>query len=110
MTKSFFIGTDLDGTHSYIVDFWPSGAFRSIHRPISYKYITIGITTTGGLQTLVTNDADGTETSIAQWWAELRDSKRIVDQMLDYQVQVINREVSDEAMAAICEKLERRIK
>lgn len=105
-THKFFIGTDLDGTHSYTVNFWSSGAFKRITRPPSYKYISIGITTTGGLQTLVTNDADDTESSIAQWWAELRASKRIVDQMLDYQVRLINREVSDEAMDAVCDELE----
>lgn len=92
-----------DGTR-YTVDFWPSGAFKSIVRPPSYKYITIGITSTGGLETLVTNDADNTEASIAQWWAELRDSKRTIDQMLDYQVRLINREVSDAAMDAVCDE------
>lgn len=85
----FFIGTDLDGSCSYTVNFWPSGAFKSIVRPPSYKYITIGITTTGGLETLVTDDADGTETSTAQWWAELRDSKKIINQILDYQADLV---------------------
>jgi len=102
----FFTGFDLDGTRSYTVDFWPSGAFKSIVRPVSYKYITIGITSTGGLEILSTNEPDETEASIAQWWNEHKDSKRIIEQMLDYQVRLIGREVSDE----VCDELERNIK